>query len=126
MSGTTEGGSPEHTMDGFSGSGTREAPAGESPRALRERAGAVSAEILDRLADPAATVAATRIPAQAADDGVAEPIWAELTLGSGSPGLALAFAGASRDAARQVPRAHAYLTAGTDRKSVGVGKECRL
>ncbi|MFD5283940.1 lanthionine synthetase C family protein [Streptomyces rubrogriseus] len=113
MSGTTEGGSREHATDGSGRSGTRQDSAVESPRSLRERAGAVSAEILDRLADPAATMAATRIPARAADDGVAEPIWAELTLGSGSPGLALAFAGASRDAARQVPRAHAYLTAGT-------------
>ncbi|MBT2906206.1 lanthionine synthetase C family protein [Streptomyces cellulosae] len=95
------------------GGTTRERAGGTTSRALRERAGAVSAEILERLADPAATVAATRIPAEAADDGVAEPVWAELTLGSGSPGLALAFAGAARDAARQVPRAHAYLMAGT-------------
>lgn len=96
-----------------SGGTTRERAGGTTSPALRERAGAVSAEILERLADPAATVAATRIPAEAADDGVAEPVWAELTLGSGSPGLALAFAGAARDAARQVPRAHAYLMAGT-------------
>ncbi|MEV5373117.1 lanthionine synthetase C family protein [Streptomyces albogriseolus] len=95
------------------GGGTRERGGGEAAHGLRERAGAVSSEILERLADPAATMAATRIPAEAADDGVAEPVWAELTLGSGSPGLALAFAGAARDTARQVPRAHAYLTAGT-------------
>ncbi|MDT6983281.1 lanthionine synthetase C family protein [Streptomyces lusitanus] len=79
----------------------------------------MSAEILDRLSDPAATTAATRIPAEAADDGRAEPVWAELTLGSGSPGLALAFAGVARDAARQVPRAHAYLTTGTRAVSGG-------
>ncbi|KES04994.1 hypothetical protein BU52_22485 [Streptomyces toyocaensis] len=113
MSGTTRGGMREHTMTETTGGGTRERPAGHSAQNLRERAGAVSADILDRLADPTATMAATLIPAEAADDGAAEPIWAELTLGSGSPGLALAYAGAARDAARQVPRAHAYLTAGT-------------
>lgn len=113
MSGAAEGGTREHTTGGATEGGTRERLAGRSAQDLRERAAAVSAEILDRLADPAATMAATRIPAQAADDGVAEPIWAELTLGSGSPGLALAFTGAARDPARQVPRAHAYLTAGT-------------
>ncbi|MFF8096338.1 lanthionine synthetase C family protein [Streptomyces sp. NPDC016675] len=118
----TVNGAREETADGTTDGGTRRHPIDRStqdlrePRSthdLRERAAAVSAEILDRLADPAATMAATRIPAHAADDGVAEPIWAELTLGSGSPGLALAFAGAARDAARQVPRAHAYLTTGT-------------
>jgi hypothetical protein len=100
-------------MSGTTEDGTWERPVGQSAQDLRERAAAVSAEILNRLADPAATMAATRIPAEAADDGVAEPIWAELTLGSGSPGLALAFTGAARDTARQVPRAHAYLMAGT-------------
>ncbi|MFF6642088.1 lanthionine synthetase C family protein [Streptomyces althioticus] len=103
------------------GGEARERADGAATRGLRERAGAVSAAILERLADPAATVAATRIPAEAADDGVAEPVWAELTLGSGSPGLALAFAGAARDPERQVPRAHAYLTAGTRAVSGGPG-----
>ncbi|MFH9855589.1 lanthionine synthetase C family protein [Streptomyces althioticus] len=103
------------------GGEARERADGAATRGLRERAGAVSAAILERLADPAATVAATRIPAEAADDGVAEPVWAELTLGSGSPGLALAFAGAARDPGRQVPRAHAYLTAGTRAVSGGPG-----
>ncbi|WP_203350091.1 lanthionine synthetase C family protein [Streptomyces sp. S-9] len=101
------------------GGGTRGFASRGTAQGLRERAGAVSAEILDRLSDPAATMAATRIPAEAADDGRAEPVWAELTLGSGSPGLALAFAGAARDAARQVPRAHAYLTTGTRAVSGG-------
>ncbi|MFE1034143.1 lanthionine synthetase C family protein [Streptomyces sp. NPDC058807] len=113
MTGTTGDGTRERTTNGSTGSGTRERAAGHPVQDLRESAAAVSAEILNRLADPTATMAATRIPAQAADDGLAEPIWAELTLGSGSPGLALAFAGAARDAARQVPRAHAYLTAGS-------------
>ncbi|WP_406723297.1 lanthionine synthetase C family protein [Streptomyces althioticus] len=103
------------------GGEARERADGAGSRRLRERAGAVSAAILERLADPVATVAATRIPAEAADDGVAEPVWAELTLGSGSPGLALAFAGAARDPERQVPRAHAYLTAGTRALSGGPG-----
>ncbi|MBT3164744.1 lanthionine synthetase C family protein [Streptomyces sp. Vc74B-19] len=105
--------------DVTSGRVTGVCPDGDTTVSLRERAGVVSGEILDRLADPAATIAATRIPAEAADDGRAEPVWAELTLGSGSPGLALAFAGAARDAARQVPRAHAYLTAGTRAVSGG-------
>ncbi|CAL9644280.1 lanthionine synthetase C family protein [Streptomyces sp. enrichment culture] len=103
------------------GGEARERADGAATRGLRERAGAVSAAILERLADPAATMAATRIPSEAADDGVAEPVWAELTLGSGSPGLALAFAGAARDPGRQVPRAHAYLTAGTRAVSGGPG-----
>lgn len=103
------------------GEEARERADGAADRRLRERAGAVSAGILERLADPAATMAATRIPAEAADDGVAEPVWAELTLGSGSPGLALAFAGAARHPERQVPRAHAYLTAGTRAVSGGPG-----
>ncbi len=105
--------------DVTSGGGTRVRVDGVPTARLRECAGAVSGDILDRLADPAATIAATRIPAEAADDGRAEPVWAELTLGSGTPGLALAFAGAARDAARQVPRAHAYLTAGTRAVSGG-------
>ncbi|MEU0577268.1 lanthionine synthetase C family protein [Streptomyces griseoincarnatus] len=103
------------------GGGTRERADGAATGRLRERAGAVSAAILERLADPAATVRATRIPAEAADDGVPEPVWAELTLGSGSPGLALAFAGTARYPERQVPRAHAYLTAGTRAVSGGRG-----
>ncbi|NEC49943.1 lanthionine synthetase C family protein [Actinospica acidiphila] len=103
------------------GGDARERADGAATLRLRERAGAVSAAILERLADPAATVAATRIPAEASDDGVAEPVWAELTLGSGSPGLALAFAGAARDPERHVPRAHAYLTAGTRAVSGGPG-----
>ncbi|MGW3566349.1 lanthionine synthetase C family protein [Streptomyces sp. NPDC000941] len=81
--------------------------------AVRDRALAVSAQILDRLADPPATMAATRIPAEAADDGVPESVWAELTLGSGSPGLSIAFSGVSHRAAEQVPRAHAYLGVAT-------------
>jgi hypothetical protein len=113
MSGNTDGGTRERAMDGTAEGSPPERPVGRSAQGLRERAAAVSGEILDRLADPAATMAATRIPAEAADDGVAEPVWAELTLGSGSPGLALAFAGAARDTARQAPRAHAYLTAAT-------------
>ncbi|MFC9164840.1 lanthionine synthetase C family protein [Streptomyces fungicidicus] len=121
MSGSTEGGARERAVNRSTGGATGKRPAGHAAQDLRERAAAVSADILDRLANPAATMAATRIPAQAADDGVAEPIWAELTLGSGSPGLALAFAGAARDAARQVPRAHAYLTAGTRALSGGPG-----
>lgn len=87
--------------------------AGGERAAVRERAAAVSAQILDRLADPAATMAATRIPAGAADDGVPEAVWAELTLGSGSPGLSIAFSGVSHRAAEQTPRAHAYLGVAT-------------
>ncbi|MHB6905631.1 lanthionine synthetase C family protein [Streptomyces sp. DB-54] len=81
--------------------------------ALRDRARAVSAELLDRLADPAATMAATRIPAEAADDGRPEGIWAELTLGSGSPGLSLAFSGGTGPATDRTARAHRYLAVAT-------------
>ncbi|MER5862959.1 lanthionine synthetase C family protein [Kitasatospora sp. NPDC002040] len=81
--------------------------------ALRARAGAVADLILDRLADPVATMAATRIPAEAAEDGVPEGIWAELTLGSGSPGLAVAFSGGARPGTDRVARAHGYLAAAT-------------
>ncbi|MGW4381076.1 lanthionine synthetase C family protein [Kitasatospora sp. NPDC004531] len=89
-------------------------PATSTRRAeLREAAGAVSDRILDRLADPAAVMAATRIPAEAADDGVAEGVWAELTLGSGSPGLALAFSGGARPGTDRVARAHGWLAVGT-------------
>ncbi|WP_354644378.1 lanthionine synthetase C family protein [Kitasatospora camelliae] len=89
------------------------APAAVDRAVLRERAGAVSDAVLDRLADPAATAAATRIPAEAADDGVPEGIWAELTLGSGSPGLAIAFSGGSRPATDRTARAHGYLGVAT-------------
>ncbi|MFF0293273.1 lanthionine synthetase C family protein [Kitasatospora sp. NPDC004614] len=80
---------------------------------LREAAGVMSDRILDRLADPAATMAATRIPAEAADDGVAEGVWAELTLGSGSPGLSLAFSGGARPGTDRTARAHGWLAVAT-------------
>ncbi|MET9662811.1 lanthionine synthetase C family protein [Streptomyces sp. NPDC006510] len=86
---------------------------------LRERAGEVSERILDRLADPAATMAATRIPAEASDDGTPEGIWAELTLGSGSPGLAIAFSGAARPGTDRTARAHGYLAAATRAAATG-------
>ena len=76
MSRTTEGGTRERTMNGSTGStgstgsGTHQRPVGRSTEELRERAAEVSGEILNRLADPAATMAATRIPARAAADGV--------------------------------------------------------
>ncbi|MGW4650144.1 lanthionine synthetase C family protein [Kitasatospora sp. NPDC004289] len=76
---------------------------------LRERAGAVSAAVLDRLADPVATAAATAIPDEAAEGGRGENVWAELTLGSGSPGLAIAFSGGAWPAEARAARAHAYL-----------------
>ncbi|OKJ17010.1 lanthionine synthetase C family protein [Kitasatospora sp. CB01950] len=80
---------------------------------LREAAGTVSERILDRLADPAATMAATRIPAEANDSGVAEGVWVELTLGSGSPGLSLAFSGGARPHPERVARAHGWLAVAT-------------
>ncbi|MFE4333707.1 lanthionine synthetase C family protein [Streptomyces sp. NPDC056831] len=86
---------------------------------LRERAGQVSEQILDRLADPAATVAATRIPAEANDTGETEAIWAEMTLGSGSPGLAIAFSGATRPGTDRTARAHGYLAAATSAAALG-------
>ncbi|MFE2345770.1 lanthionine synthetase C family protein [Kitasatospora cineracea] len=86
---------------------------------LRAAAGQLSDLILDRLADPAATVAATRIPAEAADDGVAENVWAELTLGSGSPGLSLAFSGGARPGTERAARAHGYLAVAT--RAAGAG-----
>ncbi|MET9094657.1 lanthionine synthetase C family protein [Streptomyces cyaneofuscatus] len=85
----------------------------------RERAGEVSEQILDRLADPAATMAATRIPADASGNGEPENIWAEMTLGSGSPGLAIAFSGAARTGTDRTARAHAYLSAATRAASTG-------
>lgn len=97
----------------MSGTAHSEPATARTRAAVRERALAVSAQILDRLADPAATMAATRIPAEAADDGVPEGIWAELTLGSGSPGLSIAFTGVHHRAAEQAPRAHAYLGVAT-------------
>ncbi|MFF4339060.1 lanthionine synthetase C family protein [Kitasatospora sp. NPDC001540] len=93
---------------------TAAATAVPSDRArLREAAGQLSDLILDRLADPVATAAATRIPAEAADDGVAEGVWAELTLGSGSPGLSLAFSGGARPGTDRAARAHGYLAVAT-------------
>ncbi|MFJ5922287.1 lanthionine synthetase C family protein [Kitasatospora sp. NPDC092948] len=88
-------------------------PTAATSSELREAAGAMSDRILDRLADPAATMAATRIPAEAAEDGVAEGVWVELTLGSGSPGLSLAFSGGARPRADRVERAHGWLAVGT-------------
>ncbi|MFJ1751665.1 lanthionine synthetase C family protein [Kitasatospora sp. NPDC088134] len=73
--------------------------------ALREEAGRVSDLVLEKLADPGATMAATRIPG--------EGVWAELTLGSGSPGLALAFSGGARPGTDRVGRAHGYLAVAT-------------
>ncbi|MFF3393780.1 lanthionine synthetase C family protein [Streptomyces sp. NPDC002669] len=103
------------------------APAADAPSAasappvtgLRERAGRVSELILDKLADPAATMAATRIPAEASDDGEGEGIWAEMTLGSGSPGLAIAFSGAARPGTDRTARAHGYLAVAT--RAAGTG-----
>ncbi len=92
-----------------------DADGSESPArtALRARAAEASAGILERLSDPMATMAATRIPAAASDDGVGEQVWAELTLGSGSPGLALALYGSHSRVEGQAARAHAYLGLGT-------------
>ncbi|MET9699017.1 lanthionine synthetase C family protein [Streptomyces sp. NPDC006529] len=100
----------------------RDGPAGaaDGTTTLRRRAGEVCAQVLDRLADPAATMAATRIPAEASDDGEPEGIWAELTLGSGSPGLAIAFSGAARPTALHAARAHGYLAVAT--RAAGTGE----
>ncbi|GAA2423092.1 lanthionine synthetase C family protein [Streptomyces macrosporus] len=99
-------------------------PAGRA--ALRERAGAVADEVLDRLADPAATAAATRIPAEASDDGRDEPMWAELTLGSGSPGVAIGFSGQARPGTDRAGRAHRYLAAATRAAADGDNPPCGI
>ncbi|MFE7615196.1 lanthionine synthetase LanC family protein [Streptomyces sp. NPDC057496] len=116
---------PSITAPPAAGASVAEPPAAGTSAAVppatgpRERAGQVSELILDKLADPATTMAATRIPAEASDDGEDEGIWAEMTLGSGSPGLAIAFSGAARPGTDRTARAHGYLAVAT--RAAGTG-----
>ncbi|MGW7410881.1 lanthionine synthetase C family protein [Streptomyces sp. NPDC054863] len=87
--------------------------------ALHARAARASDRILERLADPETTAAATRIPPEAADDGLPEAVWAELSLGSGSPGVAMAFSGSARPTPEKTRAAHRYLGVAT--RAAGTG-----
>ncbi|GAA4635325.1 lanthionine synthetase C family protein [Actinoallomurus vinaceus] len=75
----------------------------------RERARAVADRLLDRFADPDATVAACRIPADQSDDGRAWPLWEDLALSNGYPGVALALSGTVLRDKRQAAIAHRHL-----------------
>ncbi|MEV0263970.1 lanthionine synthetase C family protein [Streptomyces sp. NPDC050617] len=69
----------------------------------------ICARVLDRLADPAATAADTRIPAEASWVGEDEPLWSDLSLSSGYPGVSLAFSGSTPREEGHSARAHGYL-----------------
>jgi class I lanthipeptide synthase len=81
---------------------------GEPRHAAAARA--VVARVLDRLADPAATAAGTLIPGAARPEGVDLPLWVDLSLSSGFPGVSLAFAGTTPRGRAHTARAHGYLT----------------
>lgn len=68
----------------------------------------VAAQVFDRLADPEATAADTRIPGTT-PVAPREPLWSDLALSSGFPGVSLAFTGRGRPGSEDAARAHAYL-----------------
>jgi hypothetical protein len=70
----------------------------------------MSGLLLDRLADPERTAAATRIPPEASEDGRAWPLWEDLALSSGFPGVSLAFSGTVLRDGQQAMRAHGHLS----------------
>ncbi|WP_331766505.1 lanthionine synthetase C family protein [Embleya sp. NBC_00896] len=80
-----------------------------------DEARAVVARVLDTLADPAAVAADTRIPGAAAWDGEDLPLWVDLSLSSGFPGVSLAFSGTTPRGPDHAARAHDYLA-----RSMGV------
>ncbi|MYV96729.1 lanthionine synthetase C family protein [Streptomyces sp. SID3343] len=81
---------------------------GEPLHAARARV--VVARVLDRLADPEATAADTLIPGSAWPEGVDLPLWIDLSLSSGYPGVSLAFAGTTPQGGSHTAHAHTYLT----------------
>ncbi|MFJ8846208.1 lanthionine synthetase C family protein [Streptomyces cyaneofuscatus] len=74
-----------------------------------EQAREVAAQVFERLADPVATAADTRVPGAASPAALREPLWSDLELSSGYPGVSLAFTGRGRPDAEGAARAHAYL-----------------
>ncbi|KNB51755.1 lanthionine synthetase C family protein [Streptomyces caatingaensis] len=72
---------------------------------MRAEARKVAARVLDRLADPEAAEADTGFP----DGPAGEPVWHDLSLASGHPGVSLAFSGSTDRRPENVARAHAYL-----------------
>ncbi|WP_214416274.1 lanthionine synthetase C family protein [Sphaerisporangium fuscum] len=79
----------------------------------RERAREVVDRLLERLADPDATAAATGFAAEVSDDGRAQSLWEDLSLADGYPGVSLAFSGTTHRDKRQVVAAHRYLARAT-------------
>jgi hypothetical protein len=69
----------------------------------------VAAQVFDRLADPDATAADTRIPGDPSHIDPPQPLWQDLALSSGHPGVSLAFTGRSTPGPDDIARAHAYL-----------------
>ncbi len=69
----------------------------------------VAAQVFDRLADPDATAADTRIPGDASHITLLEPLWQDLALSSGYPGVSLAFTGRGTPGPDDAARAQAYL-----------------
>ncbi|MFF9915873.1 lanthionine synthetase C family protein [Streptomyces sp. NPDC013457] len=74
-----------------------------------EEARDVAAQVFDRLRDPDATAADTRIPGVAAHIDLQEPLWQDLALSSGYPGVSLAFTGRGTPGPDDAAAAHAYL-----------------
>ncbi|MEU6945399.1 lanthionine synthetase C family protein [Streptomyces sp. NPDC046316] len=69
----------------------------------------VAAQVFDRLRDPEATAADTRIPGAASHIDLREPLWQDLALSSGYPGVSLAFTGRGTPGPDDAAAAHAYL-----------------
>ncbi|MEU0938787.1 lanthionine synthetase C family protein [Embleya sp. NPDC005971] len=74
-----------------------------------DRARTIVARVLDRLADPAGVVADTNAAAVAAGADAGTPVWADLSLSGGYPGVSLAFSGTAPRGPEHPVRAHAYL-----------------
>ncbi|MGC0416254.1 lanthionine synthetase C family protein [Embleya sp. AB8] len=82
---------------------------GTEPR-YANRARATVARVLDRLADPAAVARDTAVLGNESVTGDALPLWTDLSLSSGFPGVSLAFSGSTpHTGAEHVSRAHAHL-----------------
>ncbi|MFI6586238.1 lanthionine synthetase C family protein [Embleya sp. NPDC050493] len=74
-----------------------------------DRARAMVARVLERLADPAAVAADTAVLAEMSWDGDDQPLWVDLSLSSGFPGVSLAFSGSTPSGPEHAARAHAHL-----------------
>lgn len=83
-------------------------PTPDTPRHA-ERAREVAAQVFDRLADPDSVPADTRIPGDAGHIVLREPLWQDLALASGYPGVSLAFTGRVAPGPEDLARGHAYL-----------------